>query len=378
MHRHIARLRSTTARWIVRSCPGPSAGRVALGGLIAGVLGGLVLGAPVVSASVVGEWAFDEGDGQVAHDLSGSGLDGRLGIAAGADGADPTWVPGVAGWALRFDGDDAVVLPDSRTLEPPQVSIEAWVRRQGTPGVYAYVVSKGARACEASSYGLYTGAGGGLAFYIADGAGYVASPAAAPARVWDGAWHHVVGTFDGHSVRFYLDGGQVADGSPTDRTIGYGIQSTAPYIGTYRGGCVLGFTGDIDDVRIWNSALTGAEVAATRGVSQPSGTLGSSPPAAIAPVSGPPAAVTPGCVVILAHTTLRAGRRSTLAVTVRSHTRPVPRVRVLLVGKRLRLLRRTDRRGRARFLVRPPRTERRLRVRALGLRCRTTSITVRR
>jgi hypothetical protein len=357
--------------------PGLLGVRVTLGVLIVGVVGGLVLGVPVTSASVVGEWAFDEGDGQVAHDLSGSGLDGELGIAEGADGADPAWVPGVAGWALRFDGGDAVVLPDSRTLEPQQVSIEAWVRRQGTPGVYAYVLSKGARACDTSSYGLYTGAGGGLAFYIFDGAAYTVSPAAAPARVWDGAWHHVVGTYDGHSVRLYVDGGQVADGSPTDRMIGYGIQSTAPFIGTYRGGCVLGFTGDIDDVRIWSSALTAAAVAALR-VTQPSGGVGASPPAAITPVSGPPASVTAGCVVILPRTALRAGRRSSLAVTVRSHTRPLPRVRVLLVGKRLRLLRRTDYRGRARFVVRPPRTERRLDVRALGLRCRNTSITVRR
>jgi hypothetical protein len=65
-------------------------------------------------------------------------------------------------------------------------------------------------------------------------------------------------------------------------------------------------------------------------------------------------------------------------VTVHSHTRPLPRVRVLLVGKRLRLLRRTDSRGRARFVVRPSRSERRLSVRALGRRCRNTSITVRR
>jgi hypothetical protein len=376
LHRHITRLSSTAAVWIRRLRPGPLAGRVTLGVLIAGVVGGLVLGAPVTRASVVGEWAFDEGDGQVAHTLSGSGLDGQLGIAAGADDADPAWVPGVAGWALRFDGDDAVVLPDSRTLEPQHVSIEAWVRREGTPGAYAYVVSKGARACDASSYGLYTGAGGGLAFYIADGATYTVSPAAAPARVWDGAWHHVVGTFDGHSVRFYIDGGQVADGSPTDGTIGYGMQSTAPYLGTYRGGCVLGFTGDIDDVRIWSSALTPAAVAASP-VTQPSGAFGAPPPAAIAPVSGPPASVTPGCIVSLARNSLRAGRRSSLAVTVRSHTRPIAHVRVLLVGKRLRLLRRTNHRGRARFVVRPSRTERRLSVRALGLRCRNTSITVR-
>jgi hypothetical protein len=256
--------------------------------LIVIVVGGLVLSVPVSRASVVGEWAFDEGDGQVVHDLSGLGLVGQLGIAASADGADPAWVPGVAGWALRFDGGDAVVLPDSRMLEPQQVSIEAWVRRQGSPGAYAYVVSKGARACDAGSYGLYTGAGRGLAFYIADGAAYTVSPAAPPARVWDGAWHHVVGTFDGHSVRFFIDGGQVADGSPTDRSIGYGIQSTAPYIGTYRGGCVLGFTGDIDDVRIWSSALSAAAVAASP-VTQPNGPLAAFPPAAIAPVSGPPA-----------------------------------------------------------------------------------------
>jgi hypothetical protein len=377
LHRTIARRSRTIATWTCRSRHRPPSGRVTLVALIAGVVGGLVLGAPVTSASVVGEWAFDEGDGQVAHDLSGSRLDGRLGIAEGADGADPAWVPGIAGWALRFDGGDAVVLPDSRTLELQQVSIETWVRRQGTPGVYAYVVSKGARACDAGSYGLYTGAGGGLTFYIADGAAFTVSPAAAPARVWDGAWHHVVGTFDGHSVRLYIDGGEVADGSPTERTIGYGIQSTAPYIGTYRGGCVLGFTGDIDDVRIWNSALTATAVAASR-LTQPSGASGASPSTAITPVSGPPASVTPGCVLILARSALRAGRRSSLTVTVRSQSRPLPRVRVLLTGKRLRVVRRTDSKGRARFVVRPSRSERRLRVRALGRRCRNTSITVRR
>jgi hypothetical protein len=313
----------------------------------------------------------------VAHDLSGSGVDGRLGIAEGADGADPAWVAGVAGWALRFDGGDAVVLADSGMLEPQRVSIEAWVRRQGTPGVYAYVVSKGARACDASSYGLYTGAGGGLAFYIADGGAYTVSPAAPPARVWDGAWHHVVGTFDGRSVRFYIDGGQVAEGSPTDGAIVYGFQSAAPFIGSYRGGCVLGFTGDIDDVRVWNSALTAAAVAGSR-VTQPGAASGGSAPAATAPISGPPAAVTPGCVVSVSRSSLRAGRRSALAVTVRSHARPLPRVRVLLVGKRLRLLRRADSKGHARFIVRPSRNERRLSVRALGRRCRNTSITVRR
>jgi hypothetical protein len=223
----------------------------------------LAIAPAAADATVVGEWPLDEGAGQIARDRSGSGVDARLGVADGIDGADPVWVPGVAGWGLRFDGGDALVLRDSMVLEPANVTIEAWVRRQGTPGAYAYVVSKGSVGCNFSSYGLYTGAAGGIAFYVSGGGGYVVSPAGSPAQVWDGAWHHVAGTFDGQSVRLYLDASQIGGGSPNHRPIQYGLQSRAPYIGTYSGGCQLGFTGDIDDVRLWSSALTEAEISAS-------------------------------------------------------------------------------------------------------------------
>ena len=38
--------------------------------------------------------------------------------------------------------------------------------------------------------------------------------AAGPASVWDGKWHHVAGTFDGSTVRLYVDGVQVGTGTP--------------------------------------------------------------------------------------------------------------------------------------------------------------------
>jgi hypothetical protein len=329
----------------------------------------------------VGEWAFDEGAGQVAHDHGPFGLDGGLGIAPGPDGADPAWVPGLAGSALRFDGGDAVVMADSAVLEPASVSIEAWVRRLGTPGAYAYVVSKGSRGCDFSSYGLYTGSSGGMASYIADVSGYTVSPAATSARVWNGAWHHVVGSFDGHSVRVYLDGAEVGDGSPTNRAIAYGLVGSAPYIGTYRGGCELGFTGDIDDVRIWSPALTPAEVAhSTPTQPSPGNGVGGGGATSmqIPPVSGRPPALAPGCVVSVPRKTLRAGRRNSLTVTVQRNERPLRNVRVLLSGKRTHSVHRTDRKGHARFVVRPRGTERRLSVRALGRICQNTSIRVRR
>lgn len=44
---------------------------------------------------LVGYWGFEEGEGQVARDLSRMGNDGRLGASEAADGSDPTWVAGV-------------------------------------------------------------------------------------------------------------------------------------------------------------------------------------------------------------------------------------------------------------------------------------------
>jgi hypothetical protein len=329
-------------------------------------------------ATLVGEWPLDEGAGQVARDRSGFGNDARLGVTDGADGADPQWVGGVSGWGLRFDGGDALVLRDATVLEPANVTIEAWVRRAGTPGTYAYVVSKGSVACNFSSYGLYTGSGGGMAFYVSGGSGYVVSPAASPAQVWDGAWHHVAGTFDGHSVRLYLDGAQIGGGSPNERPIQYGLQSRAPFIGTYNGGCQLGFTGDIDDVRIWNSARTEDDIVASPpkpGPGVPAVAVGSLPP-----VSGPPPVAVPACVVSTTRSTLRAERRNSLVVSVRRGGRPLQRVRVQVSGTKLRVVRRADGKGRAHFVVRPQRSERRMRIRALGSArsCAAASIPVRR
>jgi Concanavalin A-like lectin/glucanases superfamily len=338
----------------------------------------LVAAAPAGAAPVVGEWKFDEGVGQVAADSSPSGLTARLGIASGPDGADPAWVPGVSGWALRFDGGDAVVVPDSRVLEPARLSVEAWVRRQGTPGRYAYVVSKGSVGCVTSSYGLYTGSGGGMAFYVSMGSSsYVISPAASPSRIWDGAWHQVVGSYDGQKVRLHVDGVEIGSGSPNTQPIVYGLASSAPYIGVYRGGCELGFTGDIDTVRIWGAALTPPEIAALL-EAQPPGGGGGGGATPLAPVSGPPPKPAPSCVASSARATLRARRRTTLVVTVRRNGKPLKRVRVLLSGTKTRLVRTTDTRGRARFVVRPQRSEKRLRVRVLGRSCQNMSIRVRR
>jgi len=137
----------------------------------------------------------------------------------------------------------------------------AWVKSPGFPGVHNYPVSQGAYACIAASYALYTQLTG-LRFYIF-GSSEVDSPVATDAQVWDGNWHLVAGTHDGAMVRMFVDGAEIGTGTPTNQSINYNLPDNQRfYIGGYRGGCNLGFNGGIDEVRVFNRALSLTEIEA--------------------------------------------------------------------------------------------------------------------
>jgi hypothetical protein len=82
--------------------------------------------------------------------------------------------------------------------------------------------------------------------------------------VWDGAWHHLAGTYDGVTVRLYVDGVEQGTGTPATSAINYALADNNTFrIGGYRSSCVdFLFTGDIDEVQIFNRALTAQEIAA--------------------------------------------------------------------------------------------------------------------
>ena len=111
-----------------------------------------------------------------------------------------------AGRALRFTGASFVRLPDSELLAPASLTAEAVVRAPASPGQWRYIISRGSQGCTAGAYGIYTAAAGGLAIYVFDGARYIVSAAARAEDVWNGAWHHVAGTFDGRALRLFVDG----------------------------------------------------------------------------------------------------------------------------------------------------------------------------
>ena len=226
----------------------------------------LGLCAPAAAATpLAAVFHLDEGAGALAGDASLNANHGSL--------LGPDRIAGRFGGALRFRGaDNGVRVQRSPTLEPQRLAVEAWVRSDHPPTPYRYIVSQGASECHAASYGLYSGSSGGLAFYVSDGVLFRVSPQAA-ASVWDGAWHHVAGTYDGARVRLHLDGVQVGDGTPATLAIDYDLPSLVDhYIGAYRGPCPtsLDFDGDIDEVRSWSRPLGPEEIAASAAMGHPS------------------------------------------------------------------------------------------------------------
>ena len=240
-------------------------------------------------SDLAADWRLDAGGGQLVRDSSGHELDGWLGNASGADAGDPVWTAGRIGpSALDFPGGTrTVIVANSPLLEPAHITAEAWVRRAGSPGTFAYVLSKGASGCSNASYALYTGPEGGLTFYVSDGSSHRLASLVAATSIWDGEWHHTAGTYDGSLVHVYVDGVEIGSGKPAP-AIGYTLPSRAFLIGNYRGSCDLPFTGAIDNVRIWSRALSGDEIAALASwptAALPGGTAGGG----VAPGAAPPA-----------------------------------------------------------------------------------------
>jgi hypothetical protein len=381
----------------------------------------------VTSASavgtVVGQWRFDEASGQRAVDDSPFGLDGRLGATDGADSADPLRIAGLSGGALRFDGRTFVRLPPATELGPAQLTLEAVVRAGESPGAFRYVAARGAEGCIAGSFGLYTGLDGGIAFYVFDGRAFQVSAAAAPADVWNGGWHHVAGTFDGHALRLFVDGRPVGDPQPAPLAIAYGLASSDSYFGSYQGTCALPLSGDLDLVRLWSGPLSpdylgslsdtaaagppasvapGAEPAPEMVPAAPESAFDAGAPAhrpALVPIAAGtsipvpstvaaslPPTPRPGvparaCVVSPSVHTVRADRTTLLTVRVALRQRPLGRVRLLATygAARHRLASATTAgNGRARLRLKPHGL-RQIRIAVVGRRdCAAVAVTVRR
>ncbi len=210
----------------------------------------LVLGlaAGIANAELVGYWKFDEGSGNTAYDLSSYANDGAI-------NGDPKWVAGKMGAALEFDGsDDNVDCGNDPSLNiNDRITVAAWVKTTST--AHGYFVSKGTAWDETGHYAIGQEYNVPMTFQfeIAGSGGTVELDS--NVAVNDGQWHHIVGTYDDPDVRVYIDGVEQNSATGTNRLTDSAVGGLT--IGQ-RGGNII--SGIIDEVRIYNHALTEGEI----------------------------------------------------------------------------------------------------------------------
>jgi hypothetical protein len=177
-----------------------------------------------------------------------------------ANGAD--FSGGKVGTAFDFDGvNDYVQVNDSRSLDVSSgLTIEAWIKTSGTAD-YSRILEKFYDAAVGGNnngfaVGFHTS--GTMRFDVGNGLGSYAV-ALNPAVVTDGLWHHVAAATDGAHAVLYVDG--VAGTAPS--LSGFWPNTTRPlYIGRDSAFSDRFFSGLVDEVSIYNRALSATEVQA--------------------------------------------------------------------------------------------------------------------
>ncbi len=198
-----------------------------------------------LSPDLVGLWRFNDN----AYDSSSNGNDGTV------DGGE-SYVDSPMGKALIFDGEGNYVgCGNDTSLDITEaITIEAWVK----PSAFLTTPDHSTIATKALAYYFQVDGSGYLRVYQykTSSAGYHSSNNPISLNVWQ----HVAYTYDGSNVRMFING--VLDKTiPVTGTIqvsnmhlGIGMNLDAsgnPYTKFYRQ-----FQGEIDEVRIWNTALT--------------------------------------------------------------------------------------------------------------------------
>src|SRR3989344_839628 len=201
-------------------------------------------------SSLVAYYPFDYS----FKDSSGNGNDGILnGIV--------DFVPGYQGQGASFDGvnGNCVTLPSNALDLRNSLSISAWVNTALT-NVTRAILSKGSVQSSAGNeqYSLILSRAGGevFRFRVSNGTSFLT--AAAPLSPSIDQWHHVAGIFDGTSVYLYVDGLLVTSNTNAN----FGILNSRPAIaiGCEGGGVQNVWDGMIDELSVYNRALTAGEV----------------------------------------------------------------------------------------------------------------------
>jgi len=209
-------------------------------------------------ADLVGLWHFDEGsEATTVADSSGYSNTGTIYEAT----------PGVAGKfgnALSFDGiNDYVEVPDHDILDiTGEITIECWVKRE--QAAYQTLISKWSAEDNNRSYLVALTADNKVRFWITSVGTWGTLQELTSSGTVGTEWTHIAATYDGTKMNIYIN--SVKDANEFSSTISiftgtaklmFGVHpaymTNVRYVPGY-------FNGILDQVRIWDGALTESDI----------------------------------------------------------------------------------------------------------------------
>jgi hypothetical protein len=204
-----------------------------------------------VPATNFSEYLFEEGAGATAIDSQGQN-DGTI-------LNEESRVDGLNGKGLAFTGSGYVNLGNcfgGNVLD--QLTLSAWLKPEPGTGGYQGVIMHGGPNVD--TYALYIHPGQKSISFKTSGTTSPWNTIGNIDKLWDGNWHHLAVTYDGEKKTFYLDDdilttvdadGTIQSGEGYNLLIGAGRDQTPTS---------LLYKGAIDEVRIYNTALSNAEI----------------------------------------------------------------------------------------------------------------------
>ena len=202
-------------------------------------------------SGLVAAYGFNEGAGVQARDASGQGNTGTL--------SNATWTAsGKYGGALSFNGSSAwVTIADAASLHlTTGMTLEAWVKPSSGNGWRSAILKE---SPDGLDYALYTSNNASTPAGYAHVSSDVAAKSASSIPL--STWTHLAVTYDGTALRMYVNG------SLSGTTALSGPIATSASALRVGGNAVWGeyFKGSIDEVRIYNRALSASEIQADMG-----------------------------------------------------------------------------------------------------------------
>lgn len=202
-----------------------------------------------IPQNYIGYWPLDETGGTIAHDLSDAGNDGSLVNKA-------TWVNGFIGGCLTFYGSQSNSYVQVNNPLDNDFTVALWVKTtQAVAGTTDWATGKGL-VSDTNDFGT-SALGGKFAF----GVGNPSTTIQSTTSIRDGNWHYCVATRQQTTgiICVYVDGVLEAAGTGSRNTLNASSRLLFGAVSTLTPGGGF-FNGSLDDIKIFNRALSSNEV----------------------------------------------------------------------------------------------------------------------